>query len=136
MRKRVAGSLPHQPARRGSDASLAWRAWTNAPAGRAGPGVDVLVVAPGGPVDVPRAQLERHVADGVREIPADDRADVVPGRRDLRDLDELAGEVVDPAEQHERDRAALPLELGDDVLGAQRGLAVARRRRTTALAGS
>ena len=125
MRKRVAGSLPHQPASRGSDASLAWRAWTNAPAGPARPGVDVLVVAPGRPVDAPRAELERHVADRVREIPADHRADVVRRRRHGGDVDELAREVVDAAEQHERDRSAQPLELGDDVLGAQRRLTLA-----------
>ena len=96
-------------------------------AGRAArPRVDVLVVAPRRPVDVPGAELERDVAGGVREIPADDSADVVPGRGDRRDVDELARQVVDAAQQDERDRSAPALELGCDVARAQRRLTLAR----------
>ena len=40
--KRVAGSLPHQPARRGSERSRACRAATNAPAGPPGPALTYL----------------------------------------------------------------------------------------------
>ena len=42
MRKRVAGSLPHHPARRGSEASRPWRSCTNAPPGPPGPALTYL----------------------------------------------------------------------------------------------
>jgi hypothetical protein len=42
------------------------------------------------------------------------------------DVDELAGEVVDAAQEHEREPLALVLQLCHDVLGAQGVLARAR----------
>ena len=71
-------------------------------------------------------QVERHVAGRVREIPADDGADVVPCRGHGRDVEQLARQVVDAAQQDERDRAPQSLELAEDVLRAQRGLACPR----------
>ena len=67
------------------------------------PRVQVLVRAPRSEVDVPLVQMERHVAGGVSEIPADVGAAGSPGGSDRGDVEQLAGEVVDRAEEHERD---------------------------------
>ena len=64
-------------------------------------------------------EVERHVADCVRQVPADDGAARVTGCRDGTDVEQLAGEIVDPAEQDQRHGSRHALELADDVLGAQ-----------------
>ncbi len=66
-------------------------------------GVEVLVRAPGGEVDAPVVQRQRHVAGGVGEVPADEGAGGLAGSGDRRDVEQFAGEVVDAAEQHEGD---------------------------------
>ena len=52
-----------------------------------GPGVDVLVRAPAGKVDVPVVQLELDVAGRVGEVPADDDAALLGVGRDARDVE-------------------------------------------------
>ncbi len=71
------------------------------PGDRSRTGVEVLVRAPGGEVDAPLVQRQRHVAGGVGEIPTDEGAGGLSGSGDRRDVEQLAGEVVDAAEQHE-----------------------------------
>ena len=82
IRKRVAGSLPHQPARRGRSRLLPCFSWTKQPPTRAGPAVEVLVAAPDGEIDVPVVQLQRHVAGRVGQVEADDAALPVGGGGD------------------------------------------------------
>ena len=88
-------------------------------------GVDVLVVAPHGPVDVPLVQPQHDVADRVREIEADDAALLVRGGRDVGDAEQLARVVLHAAQHHERDRVALAFDRLENVLVAQRRLTVA-----------
>ena len=78
---------------------------------RPGPGVQVLVGAPGRPVDAPVVQAQRHVARRVRQIPADDRAGGLSGGGDRVDVEQLAGEVVHRAEQ-DAARPGGPLRSG------------------------
>ncbi len=89
---------------------------------RARPAVEVLVRAPRRPVDVPVVQLQRQVARGVRQVPADDSAGGAAGRGDRGDVEELTAVVVDRTEQHQRYAIALGGEEFDDVLAAQRRL--------------
>ena len=76
--------------------------------------------------DAARAH-ERHVADGVREVPPRDSAHGVRGRRELAHAEGLARVVLHARQQHERERRAGARNLGHDVLLAQRRLARARR---------
>ncbi len=58
-------------------------------------GVHVLVVAPGGEVDVPFVQFDVDVANGVRDVPADQNAFGMRVGGDGFDVEVLAGVVLD-----------------------------------------
>ncbi len=94
---------------------------------RAGTGVQVLVRAPHREIDIPVVQLQRQVADGMRQVEAGDGADVVRGARDARAVEGLAGAVLHARPQHQRELAAELVDLRFDVLDAQRFFAGARR---------
>ena len=79
MRKRVAGSLPHQPARRGRSVMAAMLLVDETAAHGAGTAVEILVAAPDGEIDVPLVQLQRHVAGGVGQVETDETAVPVGG---------------------------------------------------------
>ena len=78
---RVAGRSLHQPASFGSVAVGQVPLVHEGAGHRARPAVEVLVRAPGGPVDVPVVQPQRDVARCVGQVPADDRAGGVAGAR-------------------------------------------------------
>jgi hypothetical protein len=61
--------------------------------------VHVLVVAPCGEVDVPVMQLERHVADGMSQIPSNFDTKGVAVTRDELYVKELAAVVLDAGEE-------------------------------------
>ena len=82
-------------------------------ADRAGTGVEVLVGAPRGEVDVPVVERQLDVARGVGEVPADGRARGMAGGRQAFDLERLAGGEVDPGQEDEREVGAV---LGDGRL--------------------
>ena len=107
MSKRVAGSLPHQPARRTALGVGAVALVDEQRGDRAGPGVEVLVGAPHGEVDVPLVESQLDVAGRVGEIEPDD-ATGIGGRRATMPWrsSSLTGEVVDAAQPHERDLVA------------------------------
>ena len=109
---------------------------------RARTAVQVLVGAPDGEVDAVVVQRERDVADGVGQVPADDRTGSMAGLRQAGDRQGLAGREVDAVEDDEgqartvlRDRR-LEVVDPDGVLagprsdrdrGPRRGPARARR---------
>ena len=121
--------------------------------------VKILVRAPGGEVDFPLVQLELDVANGVRQIPADVAAlqnrssslSIRPrlvakevgeaessylgmsGSRDLLDVEELAGEVVNTAEEHECNAVALLVDPLHNVLSSEARLALKEERQLTAV---
>ena len=66
-------------------------------------------------------QRQRHVADGVRQVPADGEAERVGFARDGGDVEELAGVVLDAGEQHERGGGGGGADGGEDVGGGQDG---------------
>jgi hypothetical protein len=91
------------------------------PANRAGPGVDVLVIAPHGKVDLPRVQAQLNVPDRVRQVPRDGgdaaRARV---RRDGRHVEQLARVVLDARQKDERRLGRVPVNHRQDVRRAHR----------------
>ncbi len=98
-------------------------------ADRARSAVEVLVRAPDGEIDVVVVERERDVAGGVRELPADDRPDLVGRRRQPPDRQRLTGREVDAVEQDEREARAVLGDRALEVLDADRVLARPRARR-------
>ena len=124
--KRVCGSWPHQPDKpRGRIAEMPLV--HEAPADRAGAGVQILVRAPHGEVDIPVVQLQRQIADGMRHVETDNGALGLRGRGDARAIERLAGAVLHAGPEHERELAAQFLDLRLDVVDAQ-GLFTGARR--------
>ena len=74
MRKRVAGSFPHQPARRGSSRLRRVALVHERARDRARAGVEIFVGTPDREIDVPIVQRERNIAGRVREIDPDGAA--------------------------------------------------------------
>src|SRR5690242_312006 len=91
-----------------------------APADRAGPGVQIFVRTPHGEVDVPVVQTQWQVADGVGHVEAGEGALRMRRLRDARAVERLAGAVLDTGPEHERELAAQLLDLRLDVFEAQR----------------
>ena len=60
-----------------------------------GAGIAVFVRAPGGKVDVPVVQLDLDVAVGVCQVPAYGKTTILRVLGDCRDIEELAGVVLD-----------------------------------------
>ena len=90
---------------------------------RAGAGVEILVGAPRGVVDVEVMQSQRDVSGRVGEVEADGRADGVAGPDDRLEIQKLTGPEVDASEHDGGESVA---ELGDlrfDVFGAKQILA-------------
>ena len=96
-----------------------------AAADRAGPGVQILVRAPHGEIDIPVVQRQRQVADGMRHVEPGKRAGVVRGARDARAVECLAGAVLHAGPQHQRELAA---ELARSSPRCPRCAASLRRR--------
>ncbi len=89
---------------------------------RARSGVQVLVGAPAGRVDLPCVELERDVARRVRQVPEDDGARLVRRRRDSADVQQLPRQVVDAAEEDDGERG----------IGGDRGAHLVRREELAA----
>lgn len=83
--------------------------------GGSGPGVDVLVGAPAGKVDVPVVQLELDVARRVGEIPADDDASLLGVGGDARDVEQLARPVLDARQQDQGGRVGVGVDSGEHL---------------------
>ncbi len=81
---------PHQPAKRGSVEAAAMPLVHEAAADGAGAGIEIFVAAPHGEVGIPVVQVQRHIADRVREIDADGGADAAR-RRDQGRQDPAPG---------------------------------------------
>ena len=94
MRKRVFGSLPNQPARRGNFVIGRVALVDERARDRAGSGVEIFVGTPDGEIDVPIVQRERNVAGRMREIDPDDDAVLLRRGRDFLDVEQLAGEKI------------------------------------------
>ena len=90
---------------------------------RARAGVQVLVGAPDGEIDLPVVKPQGHVAHGMGEVESDAAA-VPPGYgRDPFHIKDLARQIVDSAHQDQRNLAAVPLDQRLDVLQTDQILA-------------
>lgn len=83
------------------------------------PAVHVLVVAPRGEVDVPVVQLQRHVADGVGEVPADGDAALLGVGGDGGDVEELARVVLDAREEQQGGAGGVGVDYRENVRGGE-----------------
>lgn len=84
-------------------------------ADRPGARVDVLVVAPGGEVDVPFVEGERDVADRVGEIPPDFYAVVLGVGGDGGHVEVLACVELDAREEEDSEGGGVRIDLGEDM---------------------
>ena len=98
MRKRVFGSLPNQPARRGQFRVSSMSLMDKGACDRAGTGVEIFIGTPNREVDVPVMQRKRHVADSVGEINTNCDS-VLPGcRRNRRNVEQLTRKKIHTAD--------------------------------------
>ena len=86
---------------------------------RTRPPAEVLVAAADGEVDAGLVERHRHHPGGVAQVPQRERARLVRGRREPRQVEQLTGAVV---EMRQRDQGHLTSEAGQDPRD------VARRR--------
>jgi hypothetical protein len=84
-------------------------------------------MTPHGEIRAAVVQGDFNVADRVREVETDETTLRVPGARDLRDVEPLAGQVLRARQQDRRDARTVALDRGDDVFRPQQRLARARR---------
>ena len=82
---------------------------------RARAAIEVLVRTPDCEVDVPIVQLYRHVADSVREVPADEDAFGLCVCRDALDIEELAGVELDSRKEKDSSGRGVGVDRGKDV---------------------
>ena len=87
------------------------------------PRVQILVAAPDGEIRIPVVQLERHVADRVREIEAHRGAGGSRRRGDGAEIEQLAAQILHARPEHEREPRTLAFQRFVDVFAAQRVLA-------------
>ena len=87
MRKRVFGSLPNQPARRGKFVIGRVSLMDERARDRARTGVEIFIGTPNREIDVPIVQCQRNVADGVGKIDPDDDSALLRRGRDFRDVE-------------------------------------------------
>jgi hypothetical protein len=73
-------------------------------------GVQVLVRAPDGKIDVPVVQMQFNIAGGMRQVKAHYRPDAMSDTGDRLYVERLSGVIVNAAEQYERDRIGMPLD--------------------------
>lgn len=75
----------------------------------AGAGIEVLVRAPAGKVDIPLVQAERNIANGVRKVKSNGRTDLVRRLGDGGNVKELTGVVLDAGRDDDGDRGTILL---------------------------
>jgi len=86
------------------------------------PGIEVFVTAPDGSVDVPVMELERHVTNGVGEVP-DYKDRVRVGEvSDGGNVEELARVVLDSGEENEGGCGCVLGNDGDNLLCGEDGV--------------
>jgi len=83
------------------------------------PGIEVLVVTPHGKVHVPVVQGERDIPRGVGEVPPHDDAAGAGVGGDERDVEELAGVVLDSGEEEEGGGGGVGVDGGEDGGGGE-----------------
>src|SRR5262249_32882304 len=86
-----------------------------AAAHRPGAAVEVFVIAPDGEIDLPVVQPQYHVARRVGQVEADHAALAPGGGGDPLHVEDLAGEEIDTAEQHQGNLGAPGLQQRLDV---------------------
>ncbi len=84
----------------------------------AGTGIEILVAAPDGEVGIPIVQLQRGIADGVREVDADVGADPARRRDQRRHVEQLSGEILHAGQKHQTQAGAFPFDARDHILGS------------------
>ncbi len=85
-------------------------------ADRTGTGVEIFVTAPHREIDLPVVQVQHHIAGGVGQIDAE-HATLTMGRlRQPRDVEILARQEIDAAQQHQGDLGAA---LGEQRLNVR-----------------
>src|ERR1700690_2363219 len=89
----------------------------------AGTAVDVFVGAPDCEIAIRVVHGEGDVTGRVSEVPSDDAALCARGGGDARDLEKLAGVVVDAGEQYESDFFSFAIEESLDVVSADESFA-------------
>ncbi len=85
----------------------------------AGTGIQVLVAAPDGCIDVPGMQLQRYVADRVCEVPDYEDGVRMSKGGDGGDVEELAGVILDSGEEDEGCCGSMFFDDGEDVFCCQ-----------------
>src|SRR5687768_11471748 len=96
-------------------------------ADRARAGIQILVAAPYREIRAALVQLERQIADPVREIEAHDAPRRVRSARDPREVEGLPGAKLYAGPQHQRDvlpvtlEELLDLRFADEILPWDRG---------------
>ena len=93
----------------------------------AGARVQILVAAPHGEVGIPIVQLQRHIADGVREVEADARAGAARRGDQRRELEACPVRYCTPGSSTSARPAPSRSMRPSEILGAKVRLAGARR---------
>src|SRR5207249_9361676 len=90
--------------------------------------VEVSVEPPDRKIDSSIMHRQRHVADRMCEIKADNNSVFLCCSRDFFNIEELTGEKVHTRQDHQRELVCLFFDELDNVIGSNSELAFARAR--------
>src|ERR1700743_3502961 len=101
----------------------------------AGSGIEIFITAPHGEIAVPVMQAQRRVADGACEVDSGRRTRSACSRDQCFHVQDLAGEILNSGQQHQRQSRPFAFDELQQVLGPQVALAGSRFHLDQVLSG-